>query len=182
MVNKKILMALAGLCISASLCADVYSDRLVRIMNGIANEYDASDNSIDPENMTSVALQAINFITVENDISKNSPLGIKNKYITKHAQALQTMVVDLLKLIRQLNSMRQNQEIKNKPSVKKTMLQQFWKIESGLKQLEGEIEEIKKKQLLPLTKVQKDLVNLLALLAAKNLAVTQDMILMVGKL
>jgi hypothetical protein len=175
MVNKKTLVALGTLCISASLCADAYSDRLMRIMNGIANQYDASAN-MDIENITSVALQTINFITVENDISKNSPLGFKNKYITKHAQTLKTVALELRNFVLQ---------IANSPSKKvarDAMLRNLWKVEVTIKQLEGEIEEIGKKQLLPLSKVQKDLVNLLALLAAKNLALTQRIIRMVEKL
>jgi hypothetical protein len=178
MANKKILMALAGLCISASLCADVYSDRLMRMTNTIANEYDASAN-MDIENITSAALQTINFITVENDISKNSPLGFKNKYITKHAQTLKTIALELRSFVLQI------EKIANSPSKKiarETMLRNLWKVEVTLKQLEGEIEEINKKQLLPLSKVQKDLVNLLALLAAKNLALTQRVIRNVEKI
>lgn len=178
MFTKNNLIAFGALCISASLCADAYSDRLLRIMNNIANEYDASAN-MDIENITSVALQTINFITVENDISKNSPLGFKNKYITKHAQSLKTVALELRKFVLQIEN------IANGPSKKiarEAMLRNLWKVEVTIKQLEGEIEEIGKKQLLPLSKVQKDLVNLLALLATKNLTLTQRVIRRVEKI
>jgi hypothetical protein len=178
MVNKKILIALAMLSISASLCADAYSDRLMRIMNTIANEYDASAN-MDIENITSAALQTINFITVENDIGKNSPLGFKNKYITKHAQTLKTIALDLRNLVLQIEKIA---DIPSKKIAREAMLRNLWKVEVTLKQLEGEIEEINKKQLLPLSKVQKDLIDLLALLAAKNLALAQRVIRSVEKI
>ncbi len=168
--QKRVLIALVMVCVAAPMLADAYNDRLVRITQHIANEYDAQPGFMDPENMTSVALQALNFVTVENDISKNSPLGRKNKYITKHAQSLQATVISLLKLIQEAET------IKGNKTKRETVLRALWNVEMNLKQLEGEIAGIKKKQLLPLSAVQKDLINLLALLAAKNLMVAQRMI------
>jgi hypothetical protein len=176
MFTKKTLVALATLSISASLCADAYSDSITRIINDIANEYDAPARFLNVDEMTSAALKAVNFIVSQNDISKNSPLGRKNKYITKHAQTLEKLALKLQELIAQSNT------IPEKPSKKQAIIQDLNRLELHFKQLEGEIEEIKKKQLLPLAKVQKDLINILVLLAAKNLEITQHMILVVGKL
>ena len=111
--------------------------------------------------MTAAALQAINFVTVENNISKNSPLGSKNKYITISAENLQKKVLELLKLIQDA------EKIKSKKVNRDELLKKFWFVESRLKQIEGEIAEIRKKQLLPLSSVQKDLINLLALLVKR---------------
>lgn len=168
--QKRVLIAMALGCVATAIHADEYSNRLIRITQNIANEYDAQPGSLDPENMTSAGLQALNFITVENSISKNSPLGRKNKYITTHAQSLQDNVVTLLKLIQGAEN------IKGDKAKRDTILRGLWKVEMNLKQLAGEIADIKKKQLLPLSAVQKDLINLLTLLATKNLAITQRMI------
>jgi len=176
MVTKNALLVLGALCIPAFLSADAYSDQFTRIINSIANAYDAPVGSMDPDNMTAAALQAVNFIMVENDISKNSPLGRKNKYITMNATTLQKIALNLLKLIQRSEKIGTNKTMRDK------ILREFWHMETMLKQLEGKIDEIGKKQLLPLTKVQKDLINLLALLAAKNLALAQRMISNVGNL
>lgn len=171
MINqKKIIIGLIAVWIAVPILADAYNDRLVRIIQHIANEYDAQPNFMDPENMTSAALQAINFITIENNLSKNSPLGKKNKYITQHAESLKKIVITLLQLIQEAETIQGNKAKRD------SVLKKLWAIEMDIKQAEGEIADIKKKQLLPLSSVQKDLINLLALLATKNLKIAQRMI------
>ncbi len=162
------ISTIGALCITMGMHADAYNDRLVRIINTISNQYDRS--SRDAQDMASAALQALNFVTVENSLSKNSPLGKKNKYITICAEKLQEKVLELLKVI--LDS----EKIETGKASRDVLLKKAWFIESKLKQIEGEIAEIPKKQLLPLTKVQKDLINLLELLVRKNITVITGII------
>lgn len=156
------------------LHADAYSDRLIRVTNLIANQYDHT--SPDAQDMTSAALQALNFVVVENDISKNSPFGRKNKYITLCAQNLQQKVLELLKVA------QESEKIPTQPKLKEPITKKLGFIEIRLKQIEGEIAEIPKKQLLPLSKVQKELIDLLDLLVRKNITLVQRVIRNVGKL
>lgn len=167
-------LIIGAMSIPMLINADIYSDRLARITNLIANQYDHT--SPDVQDMTSAALQALNFVVVENNISKNSPLGRKNKYITLCAQNLQGHVIELLKVA------QESENIPAQPKLKEPITKKLWFIESKLKQIEGEIAEIPKKQLLPLSKVQKDLINLLDLLVRKNIILVQRVIRNVGKL